>query len=307
MKHRILTSIGAIFWVAACAGQTTPPAAETTATEPAADPFREMFPAWFEPAEPFRVIGDIYYVGTNGLGVYLIPTDEGHILIDGGMPGQGDGILASVSQLGFDPADIRILLNTHAHFDHSGGLAEIKAATGARLIANAGDESALEGGFYLGSEEEHVLDAPPVQVDELIGDGGTVSLGGVTLTAHLTPGHTRGCTSWTLSAEEAAKPYDVLVFCSASVAANRLAPDPQYEGIVADYQRTFGLTRDWKPDVFLPNHPEFSGLWETRAQQVAGDPLAFVQPEKFPEFIARMEAEFETILAKQTAASEAAD
>ena len=121
-------------------------------------------PGWVETVEPFRIAGNLYYVGTTGLGVFFLPTEEGHILIDGGMPGYEDRIAQSIEALGYRVEDVRILLNTHAHFDHSGGLAELKRLSHADLWATEGDRSALEGGFYLGSEENAALGAPPVGV-----------------------------------------------------------------------------------------------------------------------------------------------
>lgn len=265
----------------------------------------EENPGWTEPYEPFRVIGNIYSVGPCGLGVYLIATHEGHILLDGGLPETVPLIARNIEALGFRLSDVKILLNSHAHFDHSGGLAALKALTGATLIASEGDRSALEGGVYLGSEEDAQMSAPPVAVDETVADGGTASLGGAALTANLTPGHTRGCTSWSMTVEEEGKPYSVLFFCSASVAANRLAdPEkgPQYEGVVEDYRRTFEKARAMRPDVLLAGHPEFFGMEEKRARQKAGDPLAFVDPEAFPALIARQQADFEKRLAEATAA-----
>lgn len=264
-------------------------------------------PDWVEPYEPFRVIGNIYAVGPRGLGVYLIATDEGHILLDGGLPETVPMIVENIQTLGFRLADVKILLNSHAHFDHSGGLAALKALTGAKLIASQGDRAALEGGFYLGSEDERDMAAPPVAVDAIVGDGETVSLGAATLIANLTPGHTRGCTSWSMTVEEEGTPYEVLVFCSASVAANRLADaekGPQYEGIVEDYRRTFEKARNMRPDVLLAGHPGFFAMEEKRARQKAGDALAFVDREAFPALIARQAADFEKQLAEQQAAGE---
>ncbi|MGE0407991.1 MAG: subclass B3 metallo-beta-lactamase [Amphiplicatus sp.] len=276
------------------------------AAEPAPAPQRAAGRSdWFEPEPPYRVIGNIYYVGPRGLGVFLIASDEGHILLDGGMPQNAPMIADSIRALGFDLADVRILVNSHAHVDHSGGLAALKEMTGAKLVASEGDRSALETGLILGSEEYLAAAAPPVKVDEIIGDGEAVSVGGARLVANITPGHTRGCTSWTTTAEEQGKTYSVLFFCSASVAINRLVPPLQYEGIVEDYRRTFARTRDWRPDVFLANHPEFYGEDEKRARQIAGDALAFVDRKGFPAWRARMEKEFEDALAKQVAASRA--
>ncbi|GAB5488996.1 MAG: subclass B3 metallo-beta-lactamase BJP-1 [Parasphingorhabdus sp.] len=261
------------------------------------------FPSWYAPIEPFRIIGDeklgIYYVGTEGLAMYFIPTDEGHIVLDGGMPDQGSYVADAIRKLGYDPKDIAVLLNSHAHLDHSGGLAELQELSGAQLIASEGDRSALEGGFYLGSEQDTNLNAPPVQVNIGFSGGFKFEQGGVSMAAKVTPGHSRGCTSWTMNIEQGGKSHEVLFFCSATVAANRLIGPPQYEGIVDDYRKTFAMTKDWKPDVFLSNHPQFFGFKVKREKLLAGDPLAFVGNEDFPKFIAKMAVDFETGLEKQ--------
>lgn len=260
---------------------------------------RSIFPFWYEPAEPFRVIGSIYFVGTRGLSMFFIPTSEGHILIDGGVPENAPMVANSIRKLGYRPEDIAILLNTHAHVDHSGGLAELKALSGAKLIASEGDRSALEGGFLLGSEDSLVFQAPPVGIDRIIEDSETLSLGGVSLSAHMTPGHTRGCTSWKLSVTEADRTYNVLVFCSASVSVNQLVNPPQYPDIVEDYRRTFKRVVNWRPDVFLANHPEFFDLETKRKRLEDGDPLAFVDANAFSNFIVETEYAFEDALKKQ--------
>jgi metallo-beta-lactamase class B len=266
--------------------------------------WQASFPHWFAPIAPFRIIGNgegaVYYVGTQGLGMFFIPTAEGHIVIDGGMPGQGRLIADNIEALGYNPGDIQILLNSHAHLDHSGGLAELMELSGASLVASAGDRSALEGGFALGAEDLSYLNTPPVAVSREIDDGETVTLGGVTLTAHLTPGHTRGCTSWTTTVEQDGKPYETLFFCSASVAANRLVGPPQYEGIVDDYRKTFALTATWRPDIFLANHAEFFDMQAKRDKQIAGDALAFYNREDFPRMRAMMAQAFEAALQEQT-------
>jgi metallo-beta-lactamase class B len=288
------------FALAACAAP--PPLVLAPPATPS--PWARANPAWVTPVEPFRIIGPIYYVGSADLASYLIRTRKGFILLDGGLPDNAPMIAQSIATLGFDLRDVKILLNSHAHFDHSGGLATLKAASGAALIASEGDRSALEGGFYLGSEEKAELGAPPVKVDRLVADGETIRLGDVTLTAHLTPGHTRGCTSWTMTAREGGASYEVLFFCSASVAANRLVGPPQYEGIVADYRRTFEITKDWRPDVFLGNHAGFFDLEDKRQKLLAGNPLAFVDREGFPQLRARLVADFERRLAAQQGALE---
>ena len=251
----------------------------------------EEFPAWVENTAPFRVIGNIYYVGTKGLSSFLITSDKGYILLDGGLPQNASMIAENIRQLGFNTSEIIYLLNSHAHFDHSGGLQTLKEITGARLVASEGDRSALEGGFYLGSENNINYSAPPVHVDQIIEGGETITLGNTALTARITPGHTRGCTSWTMTATEGGKNYDVLFFCSASVAGNSLVP-PQYEGIVEDYKHTFESTRTWRPDVLLVNHPFYFNMEEKRAKQSEGNPLAFVDRTGFQDLMRRLEANF---------------
>jgi metallo-beta-lactamase class B len=268
--------------------------------------FAQGWPAaWTTPTPGFRIIDNVYWVGTDGLASYLITTPKGHILIDAGVREDAPLIEKNIAALGFKLTDVKILLNSHAHFDHSGGLAQIKKDSGATLIASAGDRSALEGGFYLGSESNHAFDAPPVKVDAEIADGQTVSLGGVTLTAHLTPGHTRGCTSYGLTVHDGARALNALVFCSATVAANRLVGRPQYPGIVDDYRKTFAVARALRVDVFLAPHPEFFSMAQKRVRMAAGAPNPFIDPTEFPAFIDRAEADFNRQLAAQEAALKA--
>ncbi|MGD2134425.1 MAG: metallo-beta-lactamase, partial [Maricaulaceae bacterium] len=142
--------------------------------------------AWTAPTEPFRIVDNVYYVGAEGLSSFLITTPEGHFLLDGTMPGAGEMIAENIAALGFDVEDVEILLNSHAHFDHSGGLAELRALSGAEFYASEGDQSALENGFYLGWEEREEFNAPGIKVDHIVEDGDEVTLGGVTLTANIT-------------------------------------------------------------------------------------------------------------------------
>ena len=259
---------------------------------------------WNTPTEPFRVIDNIYYVGTEGLASYLIVTPQGSILIDGALPDSAPLIEASIAKLGFKTADIEILLNSHAHFDHSGGLAQLKRDTGATLAAMQGDVSALEGGFYLGSENVAMLGAPPVKVDRVLKDGDTIELGGSVLRAHLTPGHTRGCTSWGMTARDGDRSYEVLIFCSATVAANRITAPLQYEGIVEDYRATFAKAKTLKVDVPLAPHPGFFDLLAKRDRNRSDAAHnAFIDPDRFAPFVAAAEAEFEKILRERTEAA----
>lgn len=254
-------------------------------------------PDWVERIEPFHIYGGVYYVGTRGLSSFLIATPDGHFLIDGGLPENAGVIAANIKALGFDGEDVKFLLNSHAHYDHSGGLAALKKLTGATMVSSEGDKWALENGLVPGSEDNPDFAAPPVKVDRTIADAQSLTLGGVTLTANLTPGHTKGCTSWTMNS--AGK--DVLFFCSATVAANRLLGPPQYDGIVDDYRATFAKTKSWRPDVFLSNHPAVFAMEDKRARKIAGDESAFVDAEGFPAMMGKLEAAFEKALAEQTA------
>jgi metallo-beta-lactamase class B len=288
---------------AALAALLCPPArAQTTPPAPPAAKQSSHPESWNTPTEPFHLIDNVYYVGTRGLASYLFKTRDGLILLDGALPESAPLIEAHIQKLGFKLSDVKILLNSHAHYDHSGGLAQLKKDTGARLYAMDGDVSALEGGFYLGSENEKDKSAPPVKVDKVLKDGDTVSLGGVTLKAHLTPGHTRGCTSWGQTVNHQGKPYELLVFCSATVAANRITPPLQYPGIVEAYRKTFAKAKAMKVDIFLAPHPEFFGLEGKRAKLKDGAPHPFINPDEFKPFMERMEADFEKLLAERTAA-----
>lgn len=258
-------------------------------------------PAWLQSTEPFHIIDGVYYVGSAGLGAYLITTDDGHVLIDGGLPETARQIEAGITRLGYRLEDVKYLLNTHAHFDHSGGLAELKQKSGAMLLAHEGDVSALEGGFYLGSEDVEDWRAPPVKVDRALHDGDEVELGGRKLVLHHTPGHTRGCSSWGMSVESEGRSYEMLVFCSATVAANRLVNPPQYDGIVADYRATFAKARNMRVDVPLAAHPEFFGLLEKRDAVADGAGVnPFIDPDGFAALMTRLQEEFERQFAEES-------
>ena len=263
-------------------------------------------PEWSAPTDPFRVADNLYYVGTAGISAWLITTPGGHIVIDGAMPTSAPLIQSSIRRLGFEPKDVKLLLNTHAHFDHTGGLADLKRDTGARLLANPADRKALESGTYPGWEENRGLDSAPVKVDADLADGRPVKLGGAVLTPHFTPGHSPGCTTWTFRVADAGRPLDVLLYCSTSVAANRLVSrerGPQYPGIVADYRRSFALLKTFRADVFLAPHAEQFGLPEKRARLKAGGANPFVDRGELARRVAASEADFNRELARQEAAA----
>ena len=275
------------------------------ATEASAQSLKDVLDkytiAWNKPTEPFKVIGNIYYVGTDGLASYLITTPEGHVLIDTGLPEANTQIKANIAKLGFKVSDVKLMLNTHAHLDHAGGFAELKKDTGAQLIAGERDKPLLEGGYYPGQETAKELAFPPVKVDRTVKDGDVVKLGDVVLTAHATPGHSPGCTSWMLDVKDGETVRSAIIFCSATVALNRLVSSPTYPGIVEDYKTTFAWARGVKPEVFLAPHPEMFGMADKRKQIAEGAPNPFVKPGEFNAYIAGLEKAFEAGLAKQTA------
>ena len=259
---------------------------------------------WNKPTEPFKMIGNVYYVGTDGLASYLITSPQGHILVDTVMPEATSQIKANIEKLGFKVTDIKYLLNTHAHIDHTGGFAELKQASGAQMVAGEADKPLLEGGYYPGAREETALNFPPVKVDRTVREGDKVTVGDVTLIARETPGHSPGCTSWEFSVKDGDATRSALIFCSGTVALNRLVTNPTHPGIVTDYRKTFARAKDMKVDVLLAPHPEMYRMQDKRAMLSDGAPNPFVNPGEFNAYAATLEKAFEEGLAKQTAAAQ---
>lgn len=246
--------------------------------------------SWNQPVEPFRIAGNLYYVGASDIAAYLVATPEGHILLDGGFAETVPLIRESVKKLGFRIEDVKILLNTHAHYDHAGGLAELKALTGAKLHASEADAPALARG---GKDDPLFGDRflfPPVQVDRLVEDGDTVALGGSTLTARLTPGHTAGCTTWTMKVDG----LDAVFVCSTSVLPmTKLGAEPTYPGIAEDYARTFSTLRSLPCDLFLAAHGSFYNHKEKSERLKKGEGgNPFVDPDGYRSYLDRNEKIF---------------
>jgi metallo-beta-lactamase class B len=249
--------------------------------------------------KPFRIIGNVYYVGVEGVAAYLITTPEGSILLDGGFEESAPLIAKSVADLGFRISDVKYLLNSHAHYDHCGGLAALKKLSGARMVASQGDNAALRSGQFKGKE---VL-SPPVQVDRVIRDREMVALGGSVLTAHLTPGHTPGCTTWSLPVTDHGKTFQVVFYCSTTVAANNLVTNRATPRIVSDYEHSFAVLRELPCDVFLAPHPSFFHRDDKLTQLAAGRWDAFVDPGELRKFVDQSQQDFEHELAQQRAAA----
>jgi metallo-beta-lactamase class B len=258
---------------------------------------------WSKPIRPYRVVGNIYYVGSEGLSAWLISSSEGHVLLDSGPSPAGAKLIeANVTALGFKLSDVKILINTHAHFDHAGGLAQLKADTGARVWASRPDEPALKKGQHFGDNDNGLTPFAPVKVDKAFGDGQKLKLGETTLVAHLTPGHTIGCTSWTTQVIDRGRPLNVTFPCSASVAGNVLVGNKTYRTIVADYRATFATLKTLPTDVMLPGHEEQGHLLDKRRKMLAGDVNAFIDPGELARYATASEAAFDKELARQQGA-----
>lgn len=257
---------------------------------------------------PFRVIGNIYYVGasdltskTSDVTPYLIVTPQGLILLDSGLAEDVPQLSANIAALGFKLSDVKILLNSHAHFDHAGGLAALKRMTGAMLEASTADAMLMadggKGDFFFGDR----LAYEPVQADRILKDGDQVRLGGTVMTAHLTPGHTKGCTTWSMRVTEEGKPYDVVFLCSVSVPAGYpLVDNTKYPGIAGDYARSFALLRSLPCDVFLGAHASYYDLRDKIARMRRHEPgNPFIDPQGYRDFLAGSQQAFERELAEQ--------
>lgn len=260
------------------------------------------------PIEPFRIADNVYYVGASDIASYLITTPEGHILIDAGYEQTVPLIEASVAKLGFRMRDIRILLNTQAHFDHAAGFARMKDLTGARLMISEPDADVIahggHGDFYFGDRATF----PAATVDRRLKDGDTVRLGAVTLTAHLTPGHTKGCTTWTFDTRDSAHGgalQHVVVLGGLTMFDDwRVSGMPTYPNIQRDFERTFATLRRLPCDLFLGAHLSyFQGREKAaRLSSNAGGVNPFVDPDGFRAFVDRAEQRFRQRLAQEKGA-----
>jgi metallo-beta-lactamase class B len=258
----------------------------------------EQWREWNQPVAPYRICGPLYYVGMAGVTSYLVTTSAGHVLVDGAFPESAPRILDNVRALGFRPEEVRVLLSTHAHADHAGGLAEIKTKTGARLYAGAADVPLLARGgredFAFGDE----IPFPPVTADVAVKDGDLVKLGGLVVRAIATPGHTMGCTSWAFTIEDGGRPLRVVVIGGTSAPGYRLVDSPKYPGIAGDYEKTFARLKAEPAEIFLEGHGFAFALDDRRAGR-----RPFVDPEGYRSRVAEAEKAFRDQLAKQRAAA----
>lgn len=257
-----------------------------------------------QPVEPFKIIGNIYYVGASDVTSFLITTPQGHILIDAGFEETVPQIKANVARLGFKMEDIKILLINHAHYDHCGGAAEIKKLTGARLFASPPDATVLEDGgmsdFRFGGDKPLFT---PVKVDERLKDGQEIRLGGAILKTYFTPGHTKGATSWTTDVTDAGKKYKAVFMSSATTLDYAFVGNAKYPQIADDYAKTYATFKSIKADVFLASHGQFFDLLGKAEKLRAGaKPNPFIDPQGYRQFVTQITRQFEKKLQDERAA-----
>ena len=265
-----------------------------------------------KPAEPFRIAGNLFYVGASDAAAFLLTGPKGHVLIDGGYPGTAPMIVDSIAKLGFRITDVKLLLNSHGHFDHAGGLAALKGASGARLWVSEGDADSVESG---GARDESLgplrylavtglIRYPAARVDRRLKDRTTIRLGPIELTGHLTAGHTRGCTTWAIPLRDRGRDLLAVYLCEAGLALNpfvSLVEPQRYPGVRGDYERSFVRLKSLPADIYLAPHARRFGRWRKfQARSKGGDPVApFIDPKGYREAIDRAEAKFRTLLAEQ--------
>jgi metallo-beta-lactamase class B len=259
-------------------------------------------PDWTAPFPPFHIAGNLYYVGSKGLANYLIVTPEGNILINSDLEANVPLIQDSIEKLGFHFKDTKILLISHAHWDHDAGSAKIKELTGAQYMVMDGDVPVVESGgkadFQYGNRSELLY--RPAKVDRVLHDNDEVKLGGAVLVAHLTPGHTKGCTTWTMKVTEAGKTYDIVIVGSPNVNPGyKLVNNSAYPEIAQDYERMFHVLKSLPCDIFLGAHGVYFNMEEKYSRLKQGAVSPFVDPAGYRKFVADKEQEFRGELAKQ--------
>lgn len=267
--------------------------------------FLQSNPAeWTEPFEPFKIAGNLYYVGSKGLANYLITTPKGHILINSDLEENVPLIQASVEKLGFKFSDIKILVISHGHWDHDAASNTIKKLTGAKYMVMDADVSVVESGgrtdFQYGNDPITLY--KPTKVNRVLHDGEKISLGGMVLVAHLTPGHTKGCTTWAMKVREAGRTYNAVIIGSPNVNPGyRLVNNPSYPNIAADYEKMFRVLKALPVDIFLGAHGNYFGLDAKYARLKQEGFSAFIDPEGYIKYVTDKEQEFRNELAKQKA------
>jgi metallo-beta-lactamase class B len=267
--------------------------------------FAEAIPKeWLEPQEPVRLLGNTYYVGTRGLASILITSDEGHVLIDGGLMDSAPLIAQNIEKLGFKLQDVRTIVHSHAHYDHVGGLAELQRLTGAEVVSSKSGAKALRLGRGGTDDPQHEVAEPFPAIEHVsvVNDGETLQVGHVAITGHYTPGHTPGGMSWTWYSCEKLKCANFVYADSLTAVSDegfRYSGDPRYAGAKADFNWSFYIVRNLFCDILLTPHPEASNLWGRLAEREAGKRDALYDTGACRAYSNRARRAFEERLARE--------
>jgi metallo-beta-lactamase class B len=278
-----------------------------------------LFPKWREAgqrggqtfAEPFRIAGNFYYVGASDVASFLITGPQGHLLIDAGYPGTPPLILASIARLGFDIRDVKVILSSEPHYDHAGGLAELQHASGAEVwasddtaaaIASGGDDAGtnflpMRAGVWIGLNRYAAA-----RVGHRVSDGATIRLGPIAVTAHITGGHTSGCTSWSFPLRDGDRELTVVSACNLEMLPGMRLVEPQrYPGIRDDFERSFRVLRSLPADIWVTSHARTFGRYRKFLERAnANNPAEpFIDPDGYRRYIDTAEERFRTVLADQ--------
>jgi metallo-beta-lactamase class B len=273
---------------------------ETTAKPPPAAQVRSFESEYLKPIAPFRILGNLHYVGASGVSAFLLTSPAGHVLLDSGPAEMLPMLERNIQALGFRLADVKLLLNSHAHYDHCGAFAEVRRRTGARILASDADAEQMKrgglGDFAYGDDYHYEAFTP----DGRVQDGERVQLGTVSLVATLTPGHTRGCTTWSTRIEDGGTAHDVVFVCGLVVSPFKLTNNPVYPAVSEDERRSIARVRALKADVFLAAH----GFWfdlTGKAKRLARGrvPNPFVDPGALGRHLAEVEKDLDEALAAQ--------
>jgi metallo-beta-lactamase class B len=294
-------------WMMLFGARTCKAQSASGSTASTASTFAQASAGWMDRFPPHRVVDNVYFVGSKGLAAYLITTPEGHILINSDLEPSVPQIRESVEKLGFKFTDIKILLISHAHFDHCAGSAKIKELTGAKYMVMDADVPVVESGgkkdFQYGELKESAY--PATKVDRVLHDGGEVKLGAVTLVAHKTAGHTRGCTTWTMKVKDDAsggggKTLDVVIVGSPNVNPGyKLVGNAAYPEIAKDYDHAFAVWRSLPCDVFLGAHGSYYDVEKKYPRLKDGDANPFIDTVGYQAYITERESAFREELKKQ--------
>lgn len=262
------------------------------------------------PDEPFRIAGNLYYVGNAGVTSFLLTGLDGHVLIDGGYPESAPAIMASIAKLGFDIHDVKVLLNTHAHSDHAGGLRALQEVSGAQLWVSEGDAAVMAAGR---NGDDPALGPlrfvaklfgrfPAPRIDQVFKDGETIRVGQIALTAHITAGHTRGCTTWSFPVRDGDRELLAVNIGSLTLFPFVSLVEPEaYPGIRTDFEHSFRTLRSLPADIFLASHADMFDMNRKRRESASANESAdpFIDPEGYRSYIDRAEAHFRKVLAEQ--------